>query len=101
MSSLCKTAFIFTMCVLDCVLSWWGVQAGYLREANVVLAPLMQQPLVFPFLIKNGYTLALLVLLLRLEKRSPALVGAGLNLIALIYTLVTAIHFRYLYWSLA
>jgi len=53
-----KAGLIFIMCVIDCLLSWWGVQAGYLLEINIIMASLMNQSLIIFFLIKNGYTLA-------------------------------------------
>lgn len=97
MSAVYKAGLIFTMCVMDCLLSWWGVQAGYLLEMNIILAPLMNQPLILFFIIKNGYTLALLIVLLYLEKRRPLLVNIGLNLIAFTYILITALHAGFVY----
>ncbi|HBX22718.1 MAG TPA: hypothetical protein DEF34_03625 [Desulfotomaculum sp.] len=92
-----KTGLIFIMCVIDCLLSWWGVQAGYLLEMNIILAPLLNQSLILFFLIKNGYTLALLMVLLYLEKSRPLLVNTGLNFIAFIYIVITALHARFIY----
>jgi len=97
MSAAHKTGLIFIMCVMDCLLSWWGVQAGYLLEMNIILAPLMSQPLILFFLIKNGYTLALLIVLLYLEKSRPLLVNTGLNFITFIYIVITALHAKFVY----
>ncbi|MTI83699.1 MAG: hypothetical protein FH756_07300 [Firmicutes bacterium] len=86
-----KALFIFLMCLVDFGHSWWGVQRGYIIEWNVLVAVLLDRPFIL-FWAKNGVTLALLLVLLYLDKYNSNIVRRGLNIIILAYAIVMFLH---------
>jgi hypothetical protein len=53
---------------------------------------LMDKPLWFSFLVKNGWTAAMLVALYLLEKKKPRAVHTGLKVLVVIYALIICNH---------
>jgi len=86
-----KALCIFVMCLADFGHSWWGVRKGYIIEWNALVAVLLDRPFIL-FLTKNGLTLALLLVLLYLEKAAPEKVGRALNVIVCAYVIVMFLH---------
>lgn len=82
---------ILVSCVLDHLLTARNLAQGG-GEANPVMAVVMAQPFWASFLIKNGWTVLLLLFMYHLAKRKPLVTGWALRGIAVVYLGVIIYH---------
>lgn len=74
------------------MLTFLGIESGYLLEFNPLMSPVMELPFWISFTIKNAWTALMLAFLLRLRRAAPATVDRGLKLISFCYGLLMLYH---------
>ncbi|GBF34726.1 hypothetical protein DCCM_3846 [Desulfocucumis palustris] len=84
-------AIIMVSCVLDHLLTSLYLSRGG-GEANPLMAIIMAQPFWVSFIIKNGWTLLMLVFLYFLSGKTPAAAKWALRCVAVLYLGVIACH---------
>ncbi len=77
--------------ILDYLFTFkWLAQYG--TEINPIMLMIMDKPLWFSFVVKNGWTVAMLVALYFLGRKNPRAVQTGLKVLVVVYTLIICNH---------
>ena len=83
--------FILSCSILDHLFTFkWMVQYG--TEINPLMQMLMDKPLWFSFVVKNGWTAAMLLVLYLLGRKDPRAAQRGLKVLIVVYALIICNH---------
>jgi len=83
---------IILLSVTDHILTYWEINRGIAREANPIVAGIMNMPLQVSLPVRLSWVLLMLTLLWCSSKYKPLLVKRSVIFLTVIYSLIITYH---------